>query len=100
MDTIPKVPAATSYLPLGRLPLVKPQLSAASCTWIPSVDINRLTRHSGIFACSWAQDRWGYRRTIQAALIALTGFIFIVFFAPNIEVLFVGQVSLCIFIIK
>ncbi|OWZ28479.1 MFS transporter, SP family, general alpha glucoside:H+ symporter [Cryptococcus neoformans Tu259-1] len=45
----------------------------------------------GIFACSWAQDRWGYRRTIQVALIALTGFIFIVFFAPNIKVLFVGQ---------
>ncbi|WVQ69635.1 uncharacterized protein L199_007855 [Kwoniella botswanensis] len=45
----------------------------------------------GIFACSWAQDRYGYRRTIQVALVALTGFIFIVFFAPNVQVLFVGQ---------
>ncbi|OCF32268.1 MFS transporter, SP family, general alpha glucoside:H+ symporter, partial [Kwoniella heveanensis BCC8398] len=45
----------------------------------------------GIFACSWAQDRWGYRRTIQVALVALTCFIFIVFFAPNVQVLFVGQ---------
>ncbi|OCF39724.1 MFS transporter, SP family, general alpha glucoside:H+ symporter [Kwoniella heveanensis CBS 569] len=45
----------------------------------------------GIFACSWAQERWGYRRTIQMALVALTCFIFIVFFAPNVQVLFVGQ---------
>jgi len=46
---------------------------------------------SGIILASYAQDRWGYRRTLQIGLVALTGFIFIVFFAPTIEVLFVGQ---------
>lgn len=46
---------------------------------------------SGIFLSSWCQDRYGYRRTLQAALIALCGFIFIVFFAVNVEMLFIGQ---------
>lgn len=39
----------------------------------------------GIFVSSWSQDRWGYRPTIQIALIWLTGTIFIVFFAVNVE---------------
>ena len=46
---------------------------------------------SGIFLASYSQDRWGYRRTLQIGLIALTGFIFIVFFSNSIEMLFVGQ---------
>lgn len=37
------------------------------------------------------QDRWGYKRTLQIGLIMLTGFIFIVFFAPTVEVLFIGE---------
>lgn len=45
----------------------------------------------GIFIASWAQDRWGYKRTIQVALICLTGFIFINFFAVNVQMLFVGE---------
>ena len=45
----------------------------------------------GIFLAGYAQDRWGYRRTLQIGLVALTGFIFIVFFATSIEMLFVGQ---------
>ncbi|KAL1408644.1 hypothetical protein Q8F55_005457 [Vanrija albida] len=45
----------------------------------------------GIFIASWAQDRWGYKRTIQVALIALTGFIFINFFAVNVQMLFIGE---------
>lgn len=49
---------------------------------------------SGIFASSWLQDKYGYRRTIQIGLILLTGFIFIVFYAPNVVVMFIGQVSL------
>lgn len=47
--------------------------------------------HSGIFLAGYAQDRWGYRRTLQVALVFLTGCIFIVFFAPSIEVLFAGE---------
>lgn len=39
----------------------------------------------GIFISSWAQDRWGYRRTIQIALVFLAATIFIVFFAVNVE---------------
>ncbi|ORX34802.1 alpha-glucoside:hydrogen symporter [Kockovaella imperatae] len=46
----------------------------------------------GIFVASWFQDRYGYRRTIQACLLSLIGFIFVVFFAPNIKVLFVGEI--------
>lgn len=39
-----------------------------------------------------ASERFGYRKTILAALIAMTGFIFIPFFAPNLTVLLVGQI--------
>lgn len=45
----------------------------------------------GIFLAGYAQDRWGYRRTLQIGLVALAAFIFIVFFAQSIEMLFVGQ---------
>ena len=44
----------------------------------------------GIFVSSWFQDRYGYKRTIQIFLVFLTGTIFVVFYAPNVEVLFVG----------
>lgn len=39
----------------------------------------------GIFISSWAQDRWGYRRTLQIALVFLTGVIFVIFFAVNVQ---------------
>ncbi|TXT07411.1 hypothetical protein VHUM_03131 [Vanrija humicola] len=45
----------------------------------------------GIFIASYTQDRWGYRRTIQVNLVLMAAFIFIVFFSPSIEVLFVGE---------
>ncbi|RSH76957.1 uncharacterized protein EHS24_003895 [Apiotrichum porosum] len=45
----------------------------------------------GIFISSWFQDRYGYRRTIQIFLVLITGLIFIVFYAPTVEVLFVGM---------
>jgi SP family general alpha glucoside:H+ symporter-like MFS transporter len=37
------------------------------------------------------QQQYGYRRTMQLNLILITGFIFIVFFANSIQVLFVGE---------
>lgn len=46
---------------------------------------------SGITLASYCQDRWGYKRTLQAGLVFLVGCIFIVFFAPSIEVLFAGE---------
>lgn len=39
-----------------------------------------------------ASERFGYRKTILAALVAMTAFIFIPFFAPNLTVLLVGQI--------
>jgi SP family general alpha glucoside:H+ symporter-like MFS transporter len=49
---------------------------------------------SGILIASWCQDRFGYRRTLQAALIWITGAIFCVVFSPNVYILFLGYVSL------
>ncbi|TPX10392.1 uncharacterized protein E0L32_008611 [Thyridium curvatum] len=37
-------------------------------------------------------DRFGHKLVMQAGLLLLTGTIFIQFFAPNVQVLFVGQV--------
>jgi len=37
-------------------------------------------------------DRFGQKRTLLGALVALSSFIFITFFAPNIGVLTAGQV--------
>lgn len=45
----------------------------------------------GILIFSSFQQRYGYPRTIQLNLILITGFLFIVVFAPNIQVLFVGE---------
>ncbi|OCF30890.1 MFS transporter, SP family, general alpha glucoside:H+ symporter [Kwoniella heveanensis CBS 569] len=45
----------------------------------------------GIFISSWFQDKYGYKRTIQIGLVLLTGFIFIVFYAPSVQVMFIGQ---------
>ncbi|ORX36696.1 alpha-glucoside:hydrogen symporter [Kockovaella imperatae] len=45
----------------------------------------------GIFVASWFQDRYGYRHTIQISLVLMAAFVFIVFFAPNVQVLFVGE---------
>lgn len=54
------------------------------------------TRHrkrvSGIFISSWSQERYGYRRTTQVCLVFITSFIFVVVFAPSVQVLFVGEV--------
>ena len=47
----------------------------------------------GIFINSYFQDKFGYRRTIQANLILVAAFIFIVFFSKSITMLFVGEVS-------
>lgn len=45
----------------------------------------------GIFINTWMTERIGHKRTLLIALGWLTGCIFISFFAPNVEVLFVGQ---------
>jgi SP family general alpha glucoside:H+ symporter-like MFS transporter len=47
---------------------------------------------SGVFIASWCQTRYGYVRTIQISLVWITGAIFCVFFAPNVQILFLGEV--------
>ncbi|KAL2835419.1 putative transporter [Aspergillus pseudoustus] len=46
----------------------------------------------GLFITGICQDRFGYRITILGALCLVTGFIFILFFAQNVEVLLVGEI--------
>lgn len=46
----------------------------------------------GALMNGWATARWGHRKVLIVSLFWLSAFIFVVFFAPNIEVLLVGQV--------
>lgn len=48
----------------------------------------------GAFANGWLTQKFGYRRTLVASLAAVTGFIFITFFAQNLPMLLVGS-TLC-----
>jgi SP family general alpha glucoside:H+ symporter-like MFS transporter len=45
----------------------------------------------GAFANGFLSDRFGYRRVVLATLIGMTATIFLLFFAPNLPVLLVGQ---------
>lgn len=46
----------------------------------------------GLMVAGILADRYGYKKTVLGALFALIGFIFILFFAQNIYMLFVGGV--------
>ena len=46
----------------------------------------------GLFLTGIFQDRFGYRLTIFGALCLVTGFIFILFFAQNVEMLLAGEI--------
>lgn len=46
----------------------------------------------GLFLGGLSSDRFGYRKTMMVSLSAITCFIFILFFAPTIEVLLVGEI--------
>jgi SP family general alpha glucoside:H+ symporter-like MFS transporter len=75
------------------------QASTIGCFMLVIEPMSGLGAHeSGIFLAGWAQDRWGYRRTLQLGLVSLACFIFIVFFSPNIYVLFIGQVCVSSFV--
>ncbi|KAI5928356.1 sugar transporter [Camillea tinctor] len=45
----------------------------------------------GVFASGSLTDRFGYRLTMLWSHVALTGFIFVPFFAPSVEILLVGM---------
>ena len=46
----------------------------------------------GLAICGLISERLGYRRTMLIALTLITGFIFILFFSPNVQVLLVGEI--------
>jgi SP family general alpha glucoside:H+ symporter-like MFS transporter len=46
----------------------------------------------GLALCGLISERLGYRRTMMLALLSLIGLIFILFFAPNVKVLLVGEI--------
>lgn len=46
----------------------------------------------GLLINGIASDRFGYRKTMIASLIAMTAFVFVLFFAPNVQILVLGEV--------
>ena len=46
----------------------------------------------GLYVTGIIQERLGYRKTIMGALVLITGFIFINFFAVNVKMLLVGEI--------
>jgi len=48
----------------------------------------------GLFIAGFVADRYGYRKTLISALSVICGFIFIVFFAIDIEMLLAGEILL------
>jgi SP family general alpha glucoside:H+ symporter-like MFS transporter len=46
----------------------------------------------GLYMTGIIQDRFGYRKTILGALVLVTCFIFVVFFAQNVQMLLAGEI--------
>ncbi|KAF4988861.1 hypothetical protein FGRMN_9503 [Fusarium graminum] len=46
----------------------------------------------GLILAGWASDRYGYKMTTVGALILMIAFVFVLFFAPNIKILILGEV--------
>ncbi|KAM0425403.1 hypothetical protein ACHAPT_009460 [Fusarium lateritium] len=46
----------------------------------------------GLIIAGWTADRYGYKMTTIGALVAMIAFIFVLFFAPNIKILVLGEV--------
>ncbi|KAI4693547.1 uncharacterized protein J4E88_001920 [Alternaria novae-zelandiae] len=46
----------------------------------------------GLVINGFVSERYGYRKTMIGALISMTAFIFILFFAPNVQTLVIGEV--------
>ncbi|KAI1077990.1 general substrate transporter [Whalleya microplaca] len=46
----------------------------------------------GLVLAGWVADRFGYRITTIGALLLMVAFVFVLFFAPNVGVLVVGEV--------
>lgn len=46
----------------------------------------------GLILAGWISDRYGYKITTIGFLISMIMFIFVLFFAPNVQVLVIGEV--------
>ncbi|KAK1998906.1 sugar porter family MFS transporter [Colletotrichum falcatum] len=46
----------------------------------------------GLVLAGWAADRYGYRLTTMGFLVLMIAFVFVLFFAPNVQVLLLGEV--------
>ncbi len=46
----------------------------------------------GLIIAGWTADRYGYKKTTVGFLVAMIAFVFVLFFAPNVKVLVVGEV--------
>ncbi|KAI9149025.1 alpha-glucoside permease [Paramyrothecium foliicola] len=46
----------------------------------------------GAVANGYFTEKFGYRKFLLANLVAMTGFLFVMFFAPNVEVLLIGKI--------
>jgi SP family general alpha glucoside:H+ symporter-like MFS transporter len=46
----------------------------------------------GLIFAGWTSDRFGYKMTTIGSLIMMICFIFVLFFAPNVKVLVVGEI--------
>ncbi len=46
----------------------------------------------GLLIAGWVSDRYGYKMTTIGSLVLMICFIFVLFFAPNVKVLVVGEI--------
>ncbi|KAH6885299.1 general substrate transporter [Thelonectria olida] len=62
-----------------------------SATWQQRFNcLGALANIIGAMLNGWATSRWGHRKVLMVFLVWLAAFIFIVFFAPSIEIMLVG----------
>lgn len=46
----------------------------------------------GLIIAGWTADRYGYKKSIIGFLVAMIASVFVLFFAPNVKILVVGEV--------
>lgn len=46
----------------------------------------------GLIIAGWTSDRYGYKMTTIGSLVLMIAFVFVLFFAPNIKILVLGEV--------
>lgn len=46
----------------------------------------------GLIIAGWTADRYGYKATTLGSLVLMICFIFVLFFAPNVKILVLGEV--------